>query len=220
MPGWLDACLTLSDADGKRLAFADDFRFKPDPVLFYKVEKDGQYLLDVHDVLYRGSQDFVYRVRIGALPYITHVFPLGGRRNSTVKIELHGVNLPNPGMDLALAADSPALRDLSVSQNGATSNAVPLAVDDLPEMLESEPNDSLAKANRVTVPVVINGRIQKAGDEDYFVFKAEAGQTLLMEVQARAWIRRWTAFLRCSTRRERSWTRTTILFGPWRSLIR
>jgi hypothetical protein len=32
---------------------------------------------------------------------------------------------------------------------------------------------------------VINGRIQKAGDEDYFVFKAEAGQKLLLEVQAR-----------------------------------
>ena len=39
--------------------------------------------------------------------------------------------------------------------------------------------------NSVTVPVVINGRIQKSGDEDYFIFKAEAGQKLLMEVDAR-----------------------------------
>jgi hypothetical protein len=185
VPGWLDACLALNDSDGRRLKFVDDFRFKPDPVLFHKVEKDGEYLLEVRDVLYRGSQDFIYRVRIGALPYITHVFPLGGRRSSTAKIELHGVNLPDSSMDLALGANSPPLRYLSVRQNGATSNAVPFAVDDLPEVLESEPNDSPATANRVPVPVVINGRIQKPGDEDYFVFKAEAGQTLLMEVQAR-----------------------------------
>jgi hypothetical protein len=185
VPGWLDASLTLYDPDGRRLKFVDDFRFKPDPVLFHKVEKDGEYLLEVHDVLYRGSQDFIYRLRIGALPYITHVFPLGGRRNSTAKIALVGVNLPAASMDLALGADSPAVRYVSVSQNGATSNAVPFAVDDLPEVLESEPNDSMAKANRVTVPVVINGRIQSGGDEDYFVFKAEAGQKLLMEVQAR-----------------------------------
>ncbi len=185
VPGWLDACLTLSDAAGKRLGFADDFRFKPDPVLFHKVDNDGEYLLEVRDILYRGSQDFIYRVRIGPWPYVTHVYPLGGRRNSTAKIALFGVNLPAAGMDLPLPADSPPLRYLSVKQNGMTSNLVPFAVDDLPEMQESEPNDSIARANRVTVPVVINGRIQKSGDEDYFIFKVEAGQKLLMEVDAR-----------------------------------
>jgi hypothetical protein len=185
VPGWLDACLTLYDADGERVQFVDDFRFKPDPVLFHKVEKDGEYLLEVRDVIYRGSQDFIYRVRIGELPYLTHVFPLGGRRNSTAKIELHGVNLPGNSMDLALGADGPTVRSISVNRQGVTSNAVPFAVDDLPELLETEPNDSIAKANRVTVPAVINGRIQTNGDEDYFVFKAEAGQRLAIEVQAR-----------------------------------
>ncbi|MGA2617533.1 MAG: hypothetical protein ABSF26_07995 [Thermoguttaceae bacterium] len=185
VPGWLDSCLTLFDPSGRRLAFADDFRFKPDPVLFHKVEKDGEYLLEIRDILYRGSHDFIYRVRIGAWPYVTHVYPLGGRRGSTARVELHGVNLPSASMDLALAPDSPPLRWLSVQQGAMTSNSVPFAVDDLPETEENEPNDSIAKANRVTVPAVINGRIQKPGDDDYFAFKAEAGQRLVMEVQAR-----------------------------------
>ena len=76
-------------------------------------------------------------MRIGAWPYVTHVYPLGGRRNSTAKIELHGVNLPSPSMDLTLAADGPPLRYLSVQQNGMTSNPVPFAVDDLPEIQET-----------------------------------------------------------------------------------
>jgi len=185
VPGWLDACLALFDPSGRRLAFTDDFRFKPDPVLFHKVEKDGEYLLEVRDILYRGSHEFTYRVRIGQWPYVTSIYPLGGRRGSTAKIELHGVHLPAASMDLALAPDSPPLRWLNVQQNAVTSNSVPFAVDDLPEAQETEPNDSLVKANRVTAPAVINGRIQKAGDEDVFVFKAEAGQKLVMEVQAR-----------------------------------
>ncbi len=77
VPGWLDACLTLSDTAGKRLGFVDDFRFKPDPVLFHKVEKDGEYLLEVRDILYRGSQDFIYRVRIGRMALRDARLPLG-----------------------------------------------------------------------------------------------------------------------------------------------
>jgi hypothetical protein len=37
----------------------------------------------------------------------------------------------------------------------------------------------------VAVPVTINGRIQRPGDSDYFVFSAQAGQALVMEVFAR-----------------------------------
>ena len=32
----------------------DDFHLGPDPVLIYKVPKDGEYVLEVRDMLYRG----------------------------------------------------------------------------------------------------------------------------------------------------------------------
>jgi hypothetical protein len=38
---------------------------------------------------------------------------------------------------------------------------------------------------RVEMPVTINGRIQKAGDEDFFVFSAKAKQQVVLEVTAR-----------------------------------
>ncbi len=154
-------------------------------MLFYKVEKDGEYLLEIRDILHRSKHEFVYRLRIGALPYLTHVFPLGGPRNAAAKIELHGVNLAQESLDLPIPGQSPALHYMSVSHNGLTSNALPLAAGDLPEVRETEPNDSPAQANRVTVPVTINGRIQQAGDADWFVFKAEAGKKLVMQVEAR-----------------------------------
>jgi hypothetical protein len=35
VPGWFQAVLTLYDAAGKEVAYDDDFRFHPDPVLHY-----------------------------------------------------------------------------------------------------------------------------------------------------------------------------------------
>jgi len=131
VPGWLDACLTLYDAGGKQLAYCDDFRFKPDPVLIYNVPKDGEYLLEIKDILYRGRGNFVYRLKIGTLPCITHIFPLGGQRGTTTDVELRGVNLPEKTMKLDIPADSPPLRQVQVISGGLTSNAVPFAVANL-----------------------------------------------------------------------------------------
>ena len=43
VPGWFQAVLRLHDSNGKELAYNDDFRFDPDPVLFYEVPEDGEY---------------------------------------------------------------------------------------------------------------------------------------------------------------------------------
>ncbi len=185
VPGWLQACLTLYDANGKELKFVDDFRFSPDPVLIYNVEKDGQYLLEVRDFIYRGRADFVYRLTVGLCPYITHVFPLGWQRNSDAQVELHGVNLPTQSLSFKIPADHPPLRLLRLSHNGMTSNTLPFAVGDTAESREAEPNNSIQQPNRLTLPVAVNGRIGRSGDADYFSFAAKKGERLIMEVQAR-----------------------------------
>jgi len=182
VPGWLDACLTLYDASGKRLAFVNDFRFDPDPLMSFTIPKDGEYTLELRDILYRGRPDFVYRLTIGVFPYVTHVFPLGGQRNVPVALEMHGINLST---DFLVPADSPAVRMVGLHGNQPALNTLPFAVGDTPEVREAEPNDTLAQANRVTTPVTINGRIQRAGDADHFIFTAQAGQVLSMEVLAR-----------------------------------
>ena len=79
VPGWFQATLALYDAQGKELAYDDHYRFHPDPVLFYEIPADGQYTLEIHDALYRGREDFVYRIAMGELPFVTSIFPLGGR---------------------------------------------------------------------------------------------------------------------------------------------
>jgi hypothetical protein len=64
VPGWFQTVLTLYDAQGREVAYNDDFRFKPDSVIYYEVPEDGQYVVTISDALFRGREDWVYRLTI------------------------------------------------------------------------------------------------------------------------------------------------------------
>ena len=70
-------------------------------------------------------------------------------------------------------------------QGKLISNRVPFAVDTLPECLEQEPNNEPADAQPVTLPIIVNGRIDPPGDWDVFRFEGRAGQKIVAEVDAR-----------------------------------
>ena len=62
VPGFFNPVLSLYDARGKEVAYADDFYYLPDPVLAYKVPENGYYVLKIHDNLFRGGPNFVYSI--------------------------------------------------------------------------------------------------------------------------------------------------------------
>ncbi|MHC4510953.1 MAG: hypothetical protein ACYTAO_18685, partial [Planctomycetota bacterium] len=59
------------------------------------------------------------------------------------------------------------------------------AVDTLPECDESEANDTIKEAQRIELPKIINGRIDRPGDVDMFRFEARAGEKVAAEVYGR-----------------------------------
>jgi len=185
VPGWFQATLALYDARGKELAYDDDFRFHPDPVLFFKVPEDGQYVVEIADAIHRVRPDFVYRIAIGELPFVTSVFPLGGRAGAQTTVALKGWNLPADKLTMDARNKPPGVYPLSARKGDRICNSVPFAVDDLPECLEREPNDSLPAAQPVVLPVIVNGRIDRAGDWDVFRFEGHAGEAIVAEVTAR-----------------------------------
>ena len=63
VPGHFQAILEVLNANGRLIAAADDHHFDPDPVLVFRAPEDGRYTLRIRDALYRGRQDFVYRIR-------------------------------------------------------------------------------------------------------------------------------------------------------------
>jgi hypothetical protein len=185
VPGWFQATLTLYDAKGNEVAYDDDFRFNPDPVLYYVVPKDGEYTIAIKDAIYRGREDFVYRISVGELPFVTGLFPLGGPAGAPATVVVQGWNLPSVKVTMDATDKTPGVYPISETKDGVTTNRVPFAVDTLPECLEHEPNDLPTAAQAVTLPVIVNGRIDAPGDVDVFRFEGRAGDDIVAEVIAR-----------------------------------
>lgn len=87
--------------------------------------------------------------------------------------------------EIAVAADAaPGVRYWRVSGGWGGTRPLPFVVGDLPEFIETEPNSRPELAERVTLPVVVNGQIAGERDEDYFVFAADAGAVVVCDVMA------------------------------------
>jgi hypothetical protein len=185
VPGWFQPVLALYDAKGKELAFADDYRFKPDPVILFQVPEDGDYVFAIYDSIYRGREDFVYRITVGELPFATSVFPLGGQIGKALPPDLSGWNLQAADLATRPQSGKPGVQSLAASRMGYDSNRLPFAWDTLPDALDKESNNTIATAQNINLPVVINGRINRTDDWDVYQFSGKANQTIVIDVQAR-----------------------------------
>ena len=185
VPGWFQATLALYGPRGKELAYDDDFGFNPDPVLYYQIPADGEYTVEIKDAIYRGREDFVYRITIGELPFVTSIFPLGGRAGAETTVEVKGWNLPDTHLTLDNKNKTPGVYPICAHQGTLDSNFVSFKVDTLPECFEQKPNNDQAHAQRVTLPIIINGRMEKPNDTDVFRFEGKAGDEVVAEVHAR-----------------------------------
>jgi hypothetical protein len=185
VPGWFQATLTITDAAGREVAYDDDFRFQPDPVVHLTVPADGVYTIAIKDAIFRGREDFVYRVAIGEIPYITGIYPLGGPADSKTTIEVAGWNLPAKSLVMDTKGAVPGVFPVSMHRGQLLTNAVPFDVAALPEVLEREPNNAPKDAQRVTLPAVVNGRILQAGDVDLYTFAGRKGDRVVAEIRAR-----------------------------------
>jgi hypothetical protein len=184
VPGWFQATVSLRDAKGNEIAYADDYRFHPDPVLFYKIPETGEYELEIRDSIYRGREDFVYRMAVGELPYVTEVFPLGAKAGSKASISLKGWNMPEKKLSPDTVQDGARIRKVDFDL-GKVSQKILYTVDSLEALSEKDSNDTFKTASKIKLPKIINGRIERPGDKDVFEFKGKAGDKVVAEIFGR-----------------------------------
>lgn len=185
VPGWFQAVLSLSDSSGRELVYADSFHFRQDPLIYFEVPRDDHYTVSIHDSLYRGREDFVYRITLGELPFVTSIFPLGARTDTDVTVELEGWNLTQERLTvhtLSRRSYRP-VRWYEIPQEDGSSVRFPLQIDHLPEVFDAEPNDRPEDSQSVSPRMIINGRIDHPGDQD--LYRIEGHGRLVAEVQAR-----------------------------------
>jgi hypothetical protein len=182
----LDPQISLIDPRGNReLAYSNDSPgLQTDARLTYTFKDAGDYLIEIRDVQWRGGADFWYRLRIGDFPCATTPIPMAAKRGSKVAVNFAGPSVADVGPAEVAVPTDPALDVVWVAPkgpNGLYGWPVALAVSDLDETVEQEPNNEPAKANRVPVPGAVTGRFQQKGDIDYFVFSAKKGQRWIIQ---------------------------------------
>ncbi len=183
----VDPQIRLTTAGRKFVESADDTPgLVTDARLVAVLPEDGDYVIELSDSKYQGGGRPVYRLLIGEIPIASEIYPIGGRRNETIGLELRGGTL-NETVTLASPLAAEPLSDifrprLTLPDGRDVEIPAPLSLSDLPEI--REPADSAAAPVRGAAPVVFNGRIDPAADEDRFVLSVTPGQTLRIRVEA------------------------------------
>jgi hypothetical protein len=90
-----------------------------------------------------------------------------------------------PKFKVTIPADAPiGIHDVRLVNKWGVSNPRAFVVGDLAEVLETEPNDDVDKAQRVEINTTINGVIATPTDVDYFVFAGKKGQRVVVSCLA------------------------------------
>jgi hypothetical protein len=205
----LRAQLSLSTADGKDLLQSKPYYLLTDPLLDFVVPADGDYVLRLHDATFSGG--LPYRLVISDHPHIESAFPCALVPGVPTRVTLRGRNLPGgkPAPDQSLEEvsvtftapkDPRLLQGFAAVNHFATPNlnarglqlmpaewpnclnAATLTFADAPVTLDQEPNDTPDTAQAITLPTAISGRFDKPGDADWYVFKANAGEQIAVDL--------------------------------------
>lgn len=185
----LDPVLFLYRADGKQLQYVDDTPgLSSDAQLVHTFAETSEYVVEVRDSQYLGGGNHFYRLRIGDFPALSSPVPAGAQRGVENRIDFAGkeaaVAVPQTVVVSAEAPDQ--WRRVATTRVGGSTHAfVSLPVGEQAEYLEREPNDASEQANRVELPQHLNGRIDRQGDIDRFVFTAKAGDRFVFRGMTR-----------------------------------
>ena len=210
----LDANLELYEASGKRLASARNTLVSKDALFDVTLPADGDYFVKLHDFVYGGGEDYVYRLTLTTGPHIDFIMPPAGTPGSNGQYTVYGRNLPGgqpsdvvsrgrPLEKLVVNIPLPAQADMldpktvlepfsagmdavpfSVPSPVGPSNAVMVYLSGSAPVLEVEPNNAAAQSQKIAVPGEIAGQFQSRGDIDAYTFEAKAKDAYWIEVIA------------------------------------
>lgn len=179
VPGWFQPVIKIVDSKGREVAYSDDYHHHVDPVIITTLPKDGDYTLMIHDAIYRGREDFNYRIQLGVIPFVTGRYPAYGVVGKRVKQRIEGVNLGTTKATVKVKKEG--YNQVTFTNSIGTSNAVPFYA--LPKgiRLLNSPKDGaeLMLTNAITDSLTAKSKIKR-----YKIY-AEAGEQVIVELIGR-----------------------------------
>ena len=190
----LDPVLRLLDSRGVQVAWNHDEVRSLDPLLAWRVETSGTYVLQVFgfaypadsDLRFSGSPKGGYRLHVTTDPVARHAWPLGVSRTMDTRVswgDWGASSVSSEAIEVPASVVAPGVVSHSLRIPG---RAVPLElpVGEGKEWVEIEPNDLAATAQALGIPSAVSGDLDRPGDEDRYRLSCQKGELLRLEVQA------------------------------------
>jgi hypothetical protein len=180
----LKPVVRLLNSRGTQIAWGPSLdRLSGDCLCEAILEDDGDYSIQIHDVLYRGEAPGYFRLKIGDLPQADLAYPMGIQRGASADVRLLRGNLAGHQQHVTAPADWLASEMPIVPAIDGYSGVIPrIAVGPNPELLETAPAEGLQALP--APPLAISGRLQQAREEDQFLLSVEPKSRLRLEVFA------------------------------------
>ena len=198
-------CLAIFDQDGRKLKSSTRTGF-----LVFQAKQDGEIFLRLHDFLFKGGAEYLFRMSVTERPRIQFVDPPLARIGAPQKMVVYGWNLPGgqpaglkvPGMDrlerkdvsLHLPSEN-EIQDPLQTRNPIEStqrrhdyrisspegNSLPFSLAVCPaEWVKEQPGSE--QIVKLSPPCEFVGSFFPARDQDRFRFEAKKGDAYKIEI--------------------------------------
>ena len=151
------------------------------------------------------TSGFASQTALAEVPGVTALFPAGVQAGQSARVKLQGpvgtapveVLVDRPDVSVA-ASDKPDEYVMTATAEArpgvawlrwhnaeGASDLLPFVIGTMPEILEVEPNNAAKEAQAIaSLPVTINGALEKRHEIDTFAIPLKAGQTLIASLDA------------------------------------
>ena len=180
VPGWFQSVISLKNSKGKEVAYCDDFRYNVDPTIILKVPENDTYTLSIHDAIYRGREDFTYRIEVGEIPFVQSVYPAAGKVGKKTELTFTGVNLKSN--KLSFKPENEGYNTVkAIGLNAEISNSLPFwGVNKSTNLLLNEKTKLQINDNQVVFDTLdLKNRSKQ------YVYLTDANENVTFEVIAR-----------------------------------
>lgn len=180
VPGWFQSVLSIKDSKGKEVAYCDDYRFNVDPTIVLKVPENDTYTLEIRDAIYRGREDFNYRIDLGEIPFLQSIYPAAGKVSKKTELTVTGVNLKSNKLKFKPETEGYNFV-AAIGKNGQISNSVPFwGVNKSSDLLLNDNRKMQLKDNQVIYDTLdFSSRFKQ------YASLADANETVTFELMAR-----------------------------------
>ncbi len=187
----LDPYIAILNDGRFEIASSDDSPLlQQDGLCTFVAPEDGDYTVLIRDSAFSGNPICGYRLHVGNFPRPIAIIPGGGTPGSELKAQVISVDGSTSEATIQLPGEPHEQWGLTTKTDAGISPSPNwIRVNELPVVMETEPNDDYRKPETYAVPAAFCGVLQADNDYDCFGFDAKQGTKYRVQVYSREVLR-------------------------------